>query len=149
MGDMTAGHFIFIPSVLLFGIVIGWILGSRAAADAYAEENQLDSDGPEMKEWLKAYREENPQPLADLGDVVDHIEHVINLVGVDHVGLGSDFDGVGPTLPEGLKDVSQFPNLIEALLDRGHSEDEIRKICGGNLMRVWRTVKAGAEAASS
>ncbi|MCH7665536.1 MAG: dipeptidase [Acidobacteria bacterium] len=124
-------------------------LAAWAAAEEHAEENGLDSDGPEMEEWLKAYREENPLPLADLSEVVDHIEHVIEIAGIDHVGLGSDFDGVGPTLPEGLKDVSQFPNLIEALLERGHSEDDIRKICGGNLMRVWRAVETGAEAPAS
>ncbi len=123
-------------------------LAAWAAAEAHAKENELDPDGPEMEEWLKAYREENPLPLADLSDVVDHIEHVIEIAGIDSVGLGSDFDGVGPTLPEGLKDVSQFPNLIEALLERGHSEEDIRKICGGNLMRVWRAVEAGAEVAT-
>ncbi|MCP4204550.1 MAG: membrane dipeptidase [bacterium] len=123
-------------------------LATWAAAETYAEENGLDSDGPEMEEWMKEYRKTNPMPLADLGDVVDHIEHVIEIAGIDHVGLGSDFDGVGPTLPEGLKDVSQFPNLIRALLERGHSEDDIRKICGENLMRVWRAVEAGAETAS-
>lgn len=117
------------------------------AAKAYAEENALEPDSPEVEEWVKGYRAEHPQPLADLSDVIDHIEHVIAIAGVDHVGLGSDFDGVGPTLPEGLKDVSQFPNLIAALLERGHSEDDIRKICGANLMRVWRAVEAGAVAA--
>ncbi|MFQ5528245.1 MAG: dipeptidase [Thermoanaerobaculia bacterium] len=119
-------------------------LATWAAADAYAEENGLDSDSPELAEWLAEYRKANPLPLADLSDVVDHIEHVIQLVGVDHVGLGSDFDGVGPTLPEGLKDVSEFPNLVAALLERGHSEADVAKICGGNLMRVWKTVETAA-----
>lgn len=123
-------------------------LAAWTAAEAHAEENGLDPDGPEMEEWLKGYRRENPVVLADLGDVVNHIEHVIEIAGIDHVGLGSDFDGVGPTLPEGLKDVSEFPNLIRALLERGHSEDDIRKICGGNLMRVWRAVEGGAEASA-
>jgi membrane dipeptidase len=70
--------------------------------------------------------------------------HVIELAGVDHVGIGSDFDGIssGPT---GLEDVSNYPNLIEELLRRGLSEDDIRKICGENLLRVWSEVENTAE----
>ena len=64
---------------------------------------------------------------------------------VDYVGVGSDYDGVGDSLPIGLKDVSTYPNLIEGLLDRGYSEEDIRKILGGNLLRVWRAVEAAAE----
>ncbi len=112
----------------------------------YAEEHDLDSDSPELEEFRQAYRRENPMRLATLEDVIAHIEHVIELVGIDHVGIGSDFDGVGPTLPEGLKDVAAFPNLISALLERGHSVEDVAKILGGNLMRVWKAVEAGAEA---
>ena len=68
----------------------------------------------------------------------------LKLVGIDYVGLGSDYDGVGDTLPVGLKDVSTFPNLIEGLLRRGYSEDDIRKILGENTLRVWAAVEAGA-----
>ena len=75
-----------------------------------------------------------------LDDVVDHVEHIIKLVGVDHVGLGSDFDGVGDSLPEGLKDVSQYPALFQALLDRGHSPEDVEKIASGNVFRVWSAV---------
>jgi membrane dipeptidase len=77
-------------------------------------------------------------PRATLDDVVAHVEHVIAIAGVDHVGIGSDFDGVGPTLPTELADVSMYPNLIAALLARGHSEADVEKIAGGNLLRVWR-----------
>ncbi len=90
---------------------------------------------------MKKYREENPLPYATMADVVAHIDHVVELAGVDHVGLGSDFDGVGDSLPAGLKDVSGFPNLIAALLDKGYSEQDVEKICSGNLMRVWREVE--------
>ncbi len=69
--------------------------------------------------------------------VADHIDHVVKLVGVDYVGLGSDFDGVGDTLPTGLKDVSYYPNLIRVLLERGYSEPDIEKICSGNILRLW------------
>ena len=69
-----------------------------------------------------------PPIYADIGDVIAHIDHVVDLVGVDHVGIGSDYDGVGDSLPTGLKDVSSYPNLIYELLKRGYSEDDVRKI---------------------
>ncbi|MEM8934629.1 MAG: membrane dipeptidase, partial [Acidobacteriota bacterium] len=72
--------------------------------------------------------------------VADHIDHVVQLVGIEHVGIGSDYDGVGDTLPNGLKDVSTFPNLIAELLARGYSEADVEAILGGNLIRVWREV---------
>ena len=83
----------------------------------------------------------NPLRLAEMTDVADHIDHVVELVGIDHVGLGSDYDGVGPTLPVGLEDVSTYPNLVAELLRRGYSEADIRKLLGENLMRVWREVE--------
>ena len=79
-------------------------------------------------------------PFADLKDVADHIDHVVKLIGIDHVGLGSDYDGVGNTLPTGLKDVSSYPNLFEELLNRGYSEKDIAKIAGENVLRVWNKV---------
>jgi membrane dipeptidase len=69
----------------------------------------------------------------------------VKLVGVDHVGLGSDFDGVGDSLPTGLKDVSYFPNLIYELMKAGYSENDIRKICGENTLRVWAHVEQVAK----
>ena len=77
-------------------------------------------------------------------NVVDNIDHVKNLVGIDHVGLGSDFDGEVP-LPEDINDVSKFPNLIEELLIRGYTEDEIDKILNGNILRVWKAVREFAK----
>jgi membrane dipeptidase len=112
--------------------------------DAHAEANGLERHDHAVQEFVESYRKEHPMRLADISDVVDHIDHVVKLAGVDHVGFGSDFDGVGPTLPRGLEDVSAFPNLIFELLARGYSEEEIRKFAGGNLMRVWRAVEAGA-----
>jgi membrane dipeptidase len=85
-----------------------------------------------------------PFPFADLNDVLDHIDHVTSLVGVDYVGLGSDFDGVGDALPIGLKDVSDFPNLVAGLIRRGYSEEDIAKILGENLLRVWAQVETVA-----
>ncbi len=89
-------------------------------------------------------KEHGPMPFAAIDDVLDHFDHVVKLTSVDNVGIGSDFDGVGDTLPIGLKDVSQYPNLVEGLLKRGYSEEDIRKILGENLLRVWEAVEAYA-----
>ncbi len=75
---------------------------------------------------------------------MDHFDHVVKIAGIDHVGIGSDYDGVGDSLPNGLKDVSSYPNLIEGLLGRGYSEADIEKILSGNLMRVWQQVETFA-----
>jgi membrane dipeptidase len=90
------------------------------------------------------FMSKNPFPYADVSLVADHIDRVVVLVGIDHVGLGSDFDGVGDSLPEGLKDVSMYPNLIKELLNRDYKKEDIRKILSGNLLRVWKQVESYA-----
>ena len=82
---------------------------------------------------------------ATLDQVLDHIDHVKELIGVEHIGIGSDYDGVGDSLPVGLKDVSSYPNLVQGLLDRGYTDEEIKMILGGNLMRVWQQVEEYAK----
>jgi len=121
-----------------------WFADMMAARGAYLEKNGLADDSPEAEAFTKDYGREHPMPYADLSDVLDHIDHVVQLVGVEHVGVGSDFDGVGDSLPVGLKDVSDYPNLVDGLLARGFTPDQIRLILGGNLMRVWRAVEAHA-----
>jgi membrane dipeptidase len=96
---------------------------------------------PKLATFEEDYTARHPYPFSTLAQVLDHIDYVANLVGIDYVGLGSDFDGVGNTLPEGLKDVSMYPLLIQGLLDRGYAEDGIKKILGGNLLRVWKAVE--------
>ncbi len=105
----------------------------------FSEKNGYNIEDKEMIEFSKKVQEENPI-YADVTDVVDHIDHVVKIAGIDHVAFGSDFDGVGDTLPYGLKDVSQFPNLIFHLLKRGYSEQDIQKICYKNIWRVWNEV---------
>jgi len=83
--------------------------------------------------------------FSNVQKVADHIDHVVNIAGIDYVGIGSDFDGVGNTLPEGLKDVSQYPNLILELLKRGYTDEEIEKICCQNVFRVWEAVQKVAD----
>jgi membrane dipeptidase len=115
----------------------------RAAAKAFLAEHPGMSYEDLKTEFNPQYAAENGSyPFATLDDVLDHFDHVVALVGIDHVGVGSDYDGVGDSLPTGLKDVASYPNLIEGLLRRGYSEDDIRKILGENLLRVWSEVEA-------
>jgi membrane dipeptidase len=100
----------------------------------------LKEGTPEADQFRKAFLKENPKLYADVDKVADHIDHIVALAGVDHVGFGSDFDGVGDSLPTGLKDVADYPNLIKVLLKRGYSDKDIEKICSGNLFRVWNKV---------
>ncbi len=96
---------------------------------------------PEAEPVIEQFRKEHPSLYSDVEKVADHIDHVVKLAGIDHVGLGSDFDGVGDSLPTGLKDVSQYPNLIYELLKRGYSPEDIEKVCYKNVWRVWRQVE--------
>ncbi|MEL1234797.1 MAG: dipeptidase [Candidatus Neomarinimicrobiota bacterium] len=111
---------------------------------AFAKENNLESDDPRVKEFAKKVAIDNPV-FCDVTDVADHFDHVVKLVGIDHVAFGSDYDGVGDTLPYGLKDASTFPNLIYHLLKRGYSEEDIEKICYKNIWRVWKATEEFAE----
>ncbi len=118
----------------------------KAARDTFMEKHQVEQDSEEVKTFTQRYREQTPFEFADLDIVLDHFDHVVQLAGIDHVGIGSDYDGVGDSLPTGLKDVSTYPNLIAGLLGRGYSEADIAKILSGNLMRVWGQVEAYAAA---
>jgi len=77
-------------------------------------------------------------PNATIGQVVDHIDHMVRVAGIDHVGIGADYDGVGNQLPIGLGDVSRYPYLVEELIIRGYSDADIIKIIGGNLLRAFK-----------
>lgn len=92
-----------------------------------------------MQAWMAA----NPAPRAGVADVVAHIQHVRDVAGIDHVGLGGDFDGVG-SLPDGLEGVDAYPRLLAALMANGWSEADIRKLAGENVLRVMRRVEAVA-----
>lgn len=122
----------------------------RWSADKAAEATRLnappfggmfigepDKAAAAMQDWLAKH----PAPRVTLAQVADHIVHVAKVAGVDHVGIGSDFDGVGSTLPEGLRDVSTYPALLAELMRRGWSDADIAKLAGGNVLRAM----AGAE----
>ncbi len=110
------------------------------AVAQFAEDSGLARDDERIKAFRDDYLTRNPPIFADVTDVVAHIDHVVEIAGIDHVGLGSDFDGVGDSLPTGLKDASELPNLIRALLEAGYTEGDVAKILSGNLMRVWQQV---------
>jgi membrane dipeptidase len=138
------------------GGVIMVVFGSSFLGNEYREEgglvrrqllDQMAEMGLSMqteegRNYFAAQR--RARPIGHITDVADQIDHVVRLVGVDHVGLGSDFDGVF-ALPEGLQDVADFPNLIHELLRRGYTEVEIEKILGGNALRVWAQTEAVAQ----
>jgi membrane dipeptidase len=121
-----------------------WFQAMIKARKAWTAESGHVEGSEEAKAWDAAYRKEFPLPYATLSDLVDHFDHVIALAGVEHVGIGSDFDGVGDSLPVGMKDVSFYPALIEELLHREYTPQQIEAILGGNLMRVWREVEAAS-----
>ncbi len=102
--------------------------------------------GKELREAIAQEIAKDYRNYSDVKRVADHIDHIVKLAGIDHVGIGSDYDGVGDTLPTGLKDVSDYPNLLAELLERGYSEKDIEKICSGNLFRVWNKVLSYANA---
>jgi membrane dipeptidase len=83
-------------------------------------------------------------PRGSVHDVVDHIEHIVKTAGIDHAGLGSDFDGIG-AVPRQLEDVSYFPYVTQELLNRGYRREDVHKILGGNLLRVMRDAEKVAE----
>ena len=114
------------------------------AIDEHLRRHHLKPGDKEARTFTEKYRYDHPPRFAGVKEVAAHIDHVVQLVGFDYVGLGSDFDGVGDTLPAGLKDVSQYPNLICELLKLGYPESAIAKICSGNLLRVWSAVETAA-----
>jgi membrane dipeptidase len=107
---------------------------AKAKADGkeftYADEDKIQ----------RSYMDKIPRP--PLSMLIDHIDHIAKVAGVDHVGIGSDFDGVSGQLPEGLDSPADLPKITQALLDRGYSAEDCRKILGGNLLRVFREVEA-------
>ena len=106
----------------------------------WLEENGLDRNDSTARAYIDEYISQN-NPFPDVQNVADHFDYIVGLVGIDYIGLGSDFDGVGDTLPIGLKDVSMYPNLIAELLKRGYSKEDIEKLCYKNIFRVWRQVE--------
>ena len=116
-------------------------------SDRSAEAARLGSLNPgdpaAVTAGLTAWTTAHPIPHATIADVVAHIQHVRDVAGIDHVGLGGDFDGVG-ALPDGITGVDAYPRILAALMVNGWSEADIRKLAGDNMLRVMRAVEAVA-----
>lgn len=95
---------------------------------------------------MAAWERENPEPIAGLEHVAEHIDHVRRVAGIEHVGLGSDFDGMGRYRVTGLEDASRIPALLQHLLERGWSDEDLGKLAGTNFLRFLRDVRAAADA---
>jgi membrane dipeptidase len=105
-----------------------------------AENDDAEQVSRQMRRWYRRH----PYPRGTIHDLLDHIDHIAKVAGVEHVGLGSDFDGVS-VLPKQLDDVSYFPYITQGLIDRGYTEAQVQGILGGNLMRVFRGAEAVAK----
>jgi membrane dipeptidase len=109
-----------------------------------AEQDRLKAlypnDAAKVKDGVDAWTKTNPMPPATVSEVADHVDHIRKIAGIDHIGIGSDFDGITQTV-QGLSDVSMYPNLIAELLRRGYSDADVTKIMGQNLLRVMREVE--------
>jgi membrane dipeptidase len=115
-------------------------VGARQMSGYFEKERALKAQFPDTAVYKRKWAEwkaAHPIPAGTVHDLVDHVDHIVQVAGIDHVGLGSDFDGVG-IMPVGLEDVSGYPNLTQALLERGYDEQAIHKIMGGNLLRALR-----------
>jgi membrane dipeptidase len=115
----------------------------EAAGDSVRKQLHALPDTTEARQQWEEWKGAHPPPAATLAQVADHIEHVRQVAGVDHVGIGSDFDGVDYT-PVGLEDVSKFPQLFAELIRRGWSDADLKKLAGQNLLRVLRQTEATA-----
>jgi membrane dipeptidase len=115
----------------------------RAQQQAELEEKYKDAD-PKTKALAQQKLDLEiaaKLPRPPLSSLIDHIDHVAKVAGIDHVGLGSDFDGISFMLPEGINSAADLPKITEELQKRGYSEKDIHKILGGNLMRVFRDIE--------
>nr|MBA3242959.1 membrane dipeptidase [Acidobacteriota bacterium] len=120
--------------------VAGLERDTRLKAQRDALREQFKNEPARLEEELNKLNAANPLPRTPLSVLIDHLDHIAKVAGVDHVGLGSDFDGI-PSLPEGIDDVSQLSNITYELLRRGYSERDVMKILGGNLMRAFAEVE--------
>lgn len=128
--------------VVMVNFYSGFIVpeAARLTQEMFAVYRTLREKYPKDEEFRAAYsawKKEHPIPRGRLGVLVDHIDHIVKVAGIDHVGLGSDYDGI-TEVPEGLDDVSTYPRITQELLRRGYKKDDIHKILGGNILRALR-----------
>ncbi len=114
--------------------------GRQQTAEESRLKQQSPADAAAIKTGLDAWVKAHPAPRATVADAADHIDHIKKVAGIDHIGLGGDFDGI-TSVPDGLEDVSKYPALTAELLRRGYKDDEIKKVLGLNVLRVMREVE--------
>ena len=127
----------FVPG-FLSSKVTAWNQSQNAEQERLSK--QFPSDAAAVKSALAAWSQANPAPRATIADAADHIDHIRKVAGIDHIGLGGDFDGI-TSVVEGLEDVSKYPALTAELLRRGYKDDDVKKILGLNILRVMREVE--------
>lgn len=123
---------------------VPWFLTVEGAAANAAEWVEIErvraahpGDPDAVRTAMERYDEEQPVPASSVADVADHVDHIRRIAGIDHIGVGSDFDG-SSRMPQGLEDVSRYPGLFAELADRGYADGELAKIAGRNVLRVMR-----------
>ena len=119
----------------------------RLKAQQDALDEKYKNDPERLAEESDKLEQANPLPPLPISKLIDHIDHIVKVAGIDHVGIGADFDGAND-MPEGAKDVSMLPNITYELLKRGYSEQDIRKILGGNLLRAFAEAERVARSMS-
>ncbi len=128
--------------VVMVTFVAGFISpGQRAWTQAFSDSMAKITDAAARREAADRYRQANPRPRATVAELADHVEHVVRVAGVDHVGLGGDYDGTSD-LPAGMEDVSGYPLLFAELMRRGWNDTDLRKLADGNMLRVLRQAEA-------
>jgi membrane dipeptidase len=126
--------------------------GAEASAASWREMRRLRAEHPDdpkaVEAGMDAWFAGHPAPPTSVEDVADHVDHIRSVAGIDHIGIGSDFDGA-PSMPEGLEDVERYPNLFAELLRRGYSDEDLAKISRENILRVMRANERTAERLST
>jgi membrane dipeptidase len=135
--------------VIMVNFYSGFVVPEAAERGRRREQKRKElraaSPDPQLVDIeLAKWEKQNPIPRGTIHDVVDHIDHLVNQAGIDHVGIGSDYDGID-AVPQQLEDVATFPLITQEMLNRGYTETEIRKVLGGNVRRVFREAEQVAK----
>jgi len=138
------GGVVMVTFVPMFVVPEGEAVAKAYRDEAVRVEAEHPDDPHAVHAAMEAWFEQHPMPPAHLTDVADHIDHVRKVAGIDHIGIGSDFDG-SSSMPEGLEDVSKYPDLFAELIRRGYGDEDLAKIARGNILRVMRENERIAE----
>jgi membrane dipeptidase len=121
-----------------------WHWGAARKAERARLESMHPAHPDKVDEGMEQWKEEHDKPRSTLAQVADHIDHIRKVAGIDHIGLGSDFDGMGDQ-PDGLDDVSKVPDLLAELMKRGYTDEEVAKVAGNNVLRALEAAEVTAK----